>query len=312
VLCRLLHAVMLSVVAAVFKRREHRATAWLSHAITNFRDSTEAGDLRVTLGNHLRALENAFTLCSATCNDCRLPCQQIGTHSDHSCGTDHKCKQFCQFCIDEGCAQRACKEKAGHIGRHMCADVSHACGMPCALRAALNCDGTCRKLPGHEGDCDCQSGNHLCGATCDLPGCGGKCVAPYGAVHDCHACENTHCPEVRNISRVLQRVILWEGLSVLSDMIHPVSVRNQQERTTVSVACSCAHCVGGHVPKTTSMLPKSLALTTCAAVSMHALTPVTDHSANAAAQARVPSRHSCRRWRRGASGASAMTSSTSG
>lgn len=208
--CRFLHAVMLSVVATIFKRREQRATAWLSHAIHNFRDSTEAGDLRNTLDIYLRRLENACHLCSATCSHCRLPCHEISTHCEHSCGTDHKCQEFCQFCIVEDCQHRPCKEKAGHIGRHMCADGSHACGDPCALAGkALNCGRTCRKLPGHEGACDCQSGNHLCGTACDLPGCGGKCVAPYGATHDCHACENTHCPEVRTTPNFSVKFVLF-------------------------------------------------------------------------------------------------------
>ena len=184
-------------------RRERRARAWLAAATAAFQGSSEAAELHSALELHLQRMEAALQCCRSQCAECLLPCCQIGPHDAHDCDTDHKCKADCSFCAAESAEAPAtglagCREKAGHGGKHMCAEVAHTCGQDCALKAALNCRGTCGLEPGHGGRCDCKSGNHLCGKPCALPGCGARCVAPHGSEHAQCACENKLCPEVRS------------------------------------------------------------------------------------------------------------------
>jgi hypothetical protein len=185
-----------------WQRREQRCHAWLATATAAFAGSSEASELHTTLAAHLQRLEAAWQLCSASCGSCLLPCCVIGAHGTHTCETDHQCKAGCDFCCQENPAADAsavasCREKAGHGGKHVCAVKTHTCGQPCVYKDALNCRTFCGKELGNEGGCDCGSGNHLCGAACDLPGCGGRCTAPYGMEHAQHACEVKTCPEGR-------------------------------------------------------------------------------------------------------------------
>eukprot|EP00892_Ulva_mutabilis_P011345 jgi/Ulvmu1/8583/UM045_0026.1 len=194
---RLLHAALRACVQALLARRRATATAWLEQAAEPIRDTPEASELQSALLEHLRRQEDGLHVCGAACASCLLPCWALGAHSTHSCGTDHHCKAACDFCSLEPAAAHSftCSGKAGHHGRHMCSDRPHACGKPCALSKALNCNGGCAKVPQHEGPCDCECGNHLCGAPCSLPGCGERCKEPWGSEHKLHACGATACPE---------------------------------------------------------------------------------------------------------------------
>ena len=140
-----------------------------------------------------------------------------------------------------------CKEKAGHGGKHVCAEKEHTCGLPCKLSAAPTCRGFSGREPGHAGDCDCGSGNHLCGAPCALPGCKGRCTVPYGTEHAVRACEDTVCPEVlphTDSTRTYRRLIL------------PLRWQLQGSNTvlTPSVCCSAARSAIAGVQRGTSML----------------------------------------------------------
>ena len=202
-MCRLFQAALQGLVQGLLRRRRAVAAAWLAQATQAIADTPEASELHSALADHLRRLDAAWQVCSATCADCLLPCCVLGSHAQHNCGTDHRCKADCAFCsLDQsGSAeghQYSCNGKAGHNGRHMCSEKPHACGKPCALMGrALNCNGTCAKEPQHEGECDCECSNHLCGAACSLPGCGARCKEPWGAPHKLHSCGATACPTVR-------------------------------------------------------------------------------------------------------------------
>ena len=187
----------------LLRRRRAVATKWLAQATAAIADTPEASELHSALADHLRRLDAAWQVCGATCADCLLPCCVLGSHAQHSCGTDHRCKADCAFCSEEvrlpgGGAVHSCSGKAGHHGRHMCKDKPHACGKSCALKGrAENCNGVCAREPQHDGECDCECGNHLCGAACSLPGCSHTCKEPWGAPHDRHSCGATACPMVR-------------------------------------------------------------------------------------------------------------------
>jgi hypothetical protein len=150
-----------------------------------------------------------------------LPCTIIGSkHAEHSCRTDHKCHNACEFCQleaadTEGVWVQPCKEKAGHGGHHLCASRPHTCNQPCKLTGALNCRGTCSQPSGHEGDCDCGSGNHLCGVECALPGCSNQCVEPYGSKHTQHACQDKKCPQVSSLPQHVGSLAGLKGWAVL-------------------------------------------------------------------------------------------------
>lgn len=191
---------MQPLLDALLKRRRGRVHAWLEQQTQRFKGSPEATNLEEALVSAMLRIEAAFSLCTASCASCYLPCVALGhAHQEHSCGTDHMCHNVCQFCTEAVEPVNYCKDKAGHMGRHMCNVVQHACGEVCALagKALLNCRGTCRKDPGHDGDCDCLSGNHMCGQICSLERCAGPCVVPYGTEHDRHACGDNMCLEVR-------------------------------------------------------------------------------------------------------------------
>ena len=258
--CRALHAATLACVAALLKRREQRCHAWLAASVAAFKDSSEASELQTALAAHLQRLEAAWQLCSASCASCLLPCRAVGTHSAHTCGTDHCCKAACAFCQhenpDTAVANLAvCREKAGHGGKHVCAVQTHTCGKPCKLQNALNCRTMCGKEPGHDGDCDCLSGNHLCGQSCDLAGCAGRCTVPYGTEHDKHACEDKSCPEVCHHPSLqqTQSSASWTAYRIWcsgASMFHIYCVHQQ------SLMCNALACCHAEVPAVRPQVPR--------------------------------------------------------
>lgn len=47
----------------------------------------------------LTAIQQHFTLCHTSCDDCFFVCALSKSHDGaHVCGTDHRCPQECDFC----------------------------------------------------------------------------------------------------------------------------------------------------------------------------------------------------------------------
>ncbi|EQC26431.1 hypothetical protein SDRG_15776 [Saprolegnia diclina VS20] len=175
--------------------REHRVFCWYQKLSINNRPELEGFE------SSKCDFQNLAAPCKANCSECHLLCVQMSQHATkpnasatHSCGTDHKCPQFCAHCPALNDARSApCALMAGHEGHCNCATAGHTCQKICGLQGSRKCDVKCQLPVDHAGSHRCAVKAHLCPHRCEAPSCTAFCSLGFDENHDRHECGATFC-----------------------------------------------------------------------------------------------------------------------
>ncbi|EFJ31667.1 hypothetical protein SELMODRAFT_408444 [Selaginella moellendorffii] len=179
------------------ERRKDRVTKWIGSNTAAFATEGDVQKLVLEAAAMISGMKESLALCSCKCTRCFLRCSLEKSHkSSHSCNGNHRCSEFCTYCVEEGTSSAShCADVAGHEGSHDCKLKSHTCGHECELLgASSNCNKVCSRKVGHPGEHKCNSRQHMCKEKCQLPGCDNICVSPSELDHKLHACHEKMCP----------------------------------------------------------------------------------------------------------------------
>jgi hypothetical protein len=188
----------------IIDRRASRVKDWYMQNTVKFPQAhSDIVNGKYEMEQEISKISLLLTLCGLTCHQCGLKCVKNRYHQEnHDCLTDHECHFPCHFDESHKDSIPKCSHKAGHEGKHICAEQNHLCGKQCNLFGKRNCQEICSKEIRHDGEHLCQSRIHYCGENCSLSAktqkedylCPNKCIKPYEEQHDLHRCENTECP----------------------------------------------------------------------------------------------------------------------